>query len=136
MTKRRLTASVVGEVIYLVAYAIAAAWAHACAPTSIYVVIKDCVAVAVAVPAAILAGIFQRRNSYLQALRDYWTQIIPAVQASLQYTFESAPTQAQFATVYVGLSSAIDITRSVFANVRTGHRSGLYPFENLKDILE
>lgn len=136
MTRRRLNRIIGAVAIYLMSYIAGASWAKYL-NLDMYAVLKDFVAIAVALPAALLAGAFQRRISYLQALREYWKQLIPAVQSVLQYTYRTAATQEQFASVYVQLSSMIDITRSVFANVPTaGTRSGLYPFENLKDILE
>lgn len=136
MTRRSLNRIIGAAAIYLLSYIAAASWAKYL-NLDIYAVLKDFVAIAVALPAALLAGAFQRRISYLQALREYWKQLIPAVQSVLQYTYCTTATQEYFASVYIQLSSIIDITRSVFANVPApGTRSGLYPFENLKDMLE
>jgi hypothetical protein len=135
MTSKRFRRDVFLVVAYLAVYAAAAAWSKICGYTKTYDLLHDFLALGLALPAAFLAGMFQRRNNYLIALRDYWKQLIPAVQAALQYTHETTPTQAKYAPVYVQLSSVVDVTRSVFANVPTGRASGLYPFENLKDIL-
>ena len=90
---------------------------------------------AVAVPAVFLAAAFARRNSYLQALRDFWGRLVPTAQAVIQYTYITSPTQQDFANVQVSLSTAIDDLRGVFANLpRPDDPIGLYPYENLKDI--
>jgi hypothetical protein len=97
---------------------------------------KSTVTLVLAVPAAILAGSFQRRVSYLQGLRDLWKQMIPAVQLALQYTHSPQPAPRDaFAKCFVELSTAIDSLRSVFKNLPNDTRKGLYPYQNLKDIL-
>ena len=89
----------------------------------------------VAVPAVFLAAAFARRNSYLQALRDLWSRLVPTAQTVIQYTYITSPSQADFANVQATLSTAIDELRGVFANLpRADNKVGLYPYENLKDI--
>ena len=89
---------------------------------------------AVAILAAWLAACFNRRNSYLQAIRDLWQHLIPAAQSAIQYTHQVDPTQEDYSSTLATLSGAIDMTRGVFSNIPSGHSSGLYPYENLKDI--
>ena len=96
--------------------------------------IKDLIPLAVALPAAFLAYAFSRRNSYLQALRELWKQLVPSVQKAIQYTYLPAPTQADFTVVMENLSVAIDLTRGVFSNIGKNGSRGLFPYENLKDI--
>lgn len=91
--------------------------------------------IALAVPVALLAGAFNRRNSYLQALRELWYRLVPAAQTAIQYTHLTEPSQSDFAQTQGSLSAAIDEVRGVFANVPTGRPPGLYPYENLKDIV-
>ena len=79
---------------------------------------KGLVNLVVAVPAAILACTIQRRVSYLNALRDLWKQLIPAVQEAIQYTHKASPGQIEFSKVQAQLSTAIDSLRGVFKNVR------------------
>ena len=80
--------------------------------------------VALAIPAAILAAGFSRRNSYLQALRDVWRRLIPAVQGAIQYTHFSAPSQSDFAETQKALSTAIDELRGVFKKCAAARGSG------------
>jgi hypothetical protein len=96
--------------------------------------------VAVAVPLAILTSALQRRISYIQALRDLWKQLLPAIQSAIQYTHLESPQQSDFAKVLTDLSISIDLIRAVFRNVRKPKSRRLkgqvllYPYENIKDI--
>jgi hypothetical protein len=99
-----------------------------------YSLYKDLMPLVIAVPAAYLGYSFQRRGSYLQALRDLWKVLIPAVQRAIQYTYLDAPDRKEFAEVMRDLSTMIDSLRGVFCNIPTGGGVGLYPFEPLKDI--
>ena len=87
-----------------------------------------------AVLAAYLGFCFQRRNSYLQALRDLWKILIPAVQRAVQYTHLEQPDPNEFSELMRELSTVIDSLRGVFKNV-PGPGVGLYPYEPIKDIL-
>jgi hypothetical protein len=98
----------------------------------LYGFLKDLIPVALAVPLAFLTSILQRRISYIQALRDLYKQLLPAIQSAIQYTYLVNPKQPEFAKVYADLSLSIDLLRSVFRNTK----ERLYPYENLKDILE
>lgn len=98
-------------------------------------ILETLLPIAIAIPAAFLAAGLSRRNSYLQALRDIWLRLIPAVQGAIQYTYLTSPSQSDFAQTEMALSIAIDELRCVFKNVpRKGVKVGLYPHENLKDI--
>ncbi|MBC8229309.1 hypothetical protein H8E77_07180 [bacterium] len=52
---------------------------------------KDILPIFIMIPAAYIAYAFQQRTSYLQALRNLWKQLIPAVQAAIQYTYLEEP---------------------------------------------
>lgn len=100
-----------------------------------YQLYKDLTPVFIAIPTAFLVYSFQRRSSYLQALRDLWKSLIPAVQRAVQYTFLVAPDAKEFAEVQKELAIMVDALRGVFKNISMpGHKKGLYPFEPLKDI--
>jgi hypothetical protein len=88
----------------------------------------------IAIPAAYLGYSFQRRASYLQALRDLWKLLIPAVQRAIQYTYLDTPDRKEFSEVMRDLSTVIDSLRGVFRNIPRGGDVGLYPYEPLKDI--
>jgi hypothetical protein len=104
-------------------------------PEKLYPAYKDLIAFIIAVPAAYLGFCFQRRSSYLQALRDLWKSLIPAVQRAIQYTYLDKPDPKEFGEVMRDLSTMIDSLRGVFCNVPSkGLASGLYPYEPLKEI--
>ncbi len=134
MTWRRLRRHVLLAVVFLVAYATIGVVLN-CRSSSAYGVFKDLIPVALGVPLALLTFSFQRRMSYLQALRDFWQRLIPAVQSAIQFTHLSNPGQADFARTLEALATVMDLARGVFANVPIAkNRNGLYPYENLKDI--
>lgn len=136
MSGRRLSVWVGATVVWLFCYVLAYVWVVWNGDAKEWATgLRSFVPVAVAIPAAVLAGAFSRRNSYLQALRDLWCRLIPAVQGAIQYTHLREPKQCHFATVQKELSSAIDELRGVFKNTRAWRSGkGLYPYENLKDI--
>jgi hypothetical protein len=103
----------------------------------LYVLLKDGAIFVSALPAAWLAACFQRRTSFLEQLRDLWSQLVDAVQEAVQYTHLEAPTQAQYASVMKKLSAVIDEFRSVFRNLdetRDVPDSGYFPFESIRAI--
>jgi hypothetical protein len=85
--------------------------------TLLYPLFKDLIPLLIAVPAAYLGYSFQRRSSYLQALRDLWKTLIPAVQRAVQYTYLDAVDRQEFARVMCDLSIMIDALRGVFKNI-------------------
>jgi hypothetical protein len=102
--------------------------------SQVYGTYKDLIPFIIAIPAAWLGFCFQRRTSYLSALRAFWDDLIPAVQQAIQYTYVKQPTEEAFAATMKELSTVIDSLRGVFQNIPTGDPVGLYPYENLKDI--
>lgn len=100
-----------------------------------YPLYKDLIPLLIAIPAAYLGYCFQRRHNYLQALRDLWKTLIPAVQRAIQYTHLDQPNTTEFSGVMRDLSTVIDSLRGIFKNVPTpGDRRGHYPYEPIKDI--
>lgn len=100
-----------------------------------YAVFKDLVPLIFAIPAAYLGFCFQRRSSFLQALRQLWTHLITSVNQAIQYTYQSKTTQKDYSEVLISLSKSIDEVRGVYRNLKeTSHEIGLYPFESLKSI--
>ena len=110
-------------VLVMATYAIAiifAVWLRApfaVEETSRYRTYKDILPLVIAIPAAYLAFAFQRRNSYLQALRALWSQIVGAITEALTYTEMSSPSQAEHLVVLSSLRAAIEEVRGVFKNV-------------------
>lgn len=94
----------------------------------------------IAVPAGWLAFCFQRRLSYIAALRQLWERLVRSVQQALHYTRLAAPGEGDHVVVLMDLSCAIDDVRAVFRNVRENdeegrhYRQGQFPFEGIKEI--
>jgi hypothetical protein len=105
--------------------------------TEHYSLFKHLLPLATALPAAILAGTYQRRSSFLQQLRSTWTSLVDAVQDSVQFTHLSQPEPPAFAQLMKKLSVVVDDFRSLYKNLREDKSSrGFYPFESLKQIHE
>jgi hypothetical protein len=101
----------------------------------VYDYMKDMALVFVTVVAAYLASVFQKRNSFVEALREEWQDIIKAKSALFAYTQLDAPTQKDYVTAFCTISESIDNMRSVYKNVgETGSLVGLYPYEPLHDM--
>jgi hypothetical protein len=106
-------------------------------PRGWYTLYKDLLALIIAIPAAYLAFAFQRRNSYLQALRELWRELIAGVSSALAYCDMTTPTEDAYRATLTKLSSAIEEVRGVFKNIpATGVRDGWYPFEPVKQIYQ
>lgn len=100
-----------------------------------YSLFKDLMPLATVLPAAMLAGIYQRRSSFLQQLRGTWISLVDAVQDTLQFTHLTQPEPPDFAKLMKKLSVVTDDFRSLYRNLREGKGSrGFYPFESLKQI--
>jgi hypothetical protein len=101
----------------------------------VYGTFKDLIPFIIAIPAAWLGFCFQRRSSYVQQLRAFWSDLVTVVQSSVQYTYITSPTQEDYGTTIVAVTRAIDEVRGIFKNLRERPgQIGLYPFESLKDI--
>lgn len=100
-----------------------------------YQIFKDLIPFSIAIPAAYLGFCFQRRSSFLQALRQLWTNLIVSVNSSIQYTHLTESTNQQYSETLVLLSRSIDEVRGVYKNLKEKEDgTGLYPFECLKEI--
>jgi hypothetical protein len=140
MTKRHLLYTVCGVVVMLFLYAAVGVAIYFLArkplkENDFYALYKDIMAPLVVIAATYLGFAFQRRHSYLQALRDLWKSLIPTVQRAIQYTYRARPDSEEFSEVMRELSTMIDSLRGVFKNIPAlGDKVGLYPYEPLKDI--
>lgn len=96
-------------------------------------VFKDLILLWVAIPAAYLSDCFQRRAAFTSALQHLWSNLIESVNQARQFTFENHPTQKVYGETLKELSKSIDEIRGVYCNI-PNEKSGLYPFESLKQI--
>jgi hypothetical protein len=107
------------------------------APSGYYATYKDLIPLVIAIPAAYLAFAFQRRSSYLQALRSVWEHMIAAVAGAMTYTDTTSPSQEQQVQTLNRLSVVIEEVRGVFRNVPVpSEPEGWYPFEPVKQIYQ
>ncbi|TES97719.1 MAG: hypothetical protein E3J90_06560 [Promethearchaeota archaeon] len=69
-----------------------------------------------AIPAAYLSWGFQRRMSYIRALRSIYIEIVKTISNSIEYTFFEKPQEDKFYKVLISLESSIDHLRMIFKN--------------------
>jgi hypothetical protein len=101
----------------------------------VYEYLKDMALVFVTVVAAYLAGIYQRRQSFIAALKEEWRDIIKAKSELIYFTHLSAPDHAQYMRAFTVMSETLDNMRSVYGNVgETKRLIGYYPYEPLHDM--
>ena len=101
----------------------------------IYEYLKDMALVLVTVVATFLAGIYQRRQSFLAALKEEWREIIRAKSALFAYTQLEQPTRDDYMRAFLAVSETLDNMRTVYANVgETNSLIGIYPFAPLHDM--
>lgn len=134
MTRRQLARCTGVVTIAYLSVIVVAFVLHARSPSS-YLVLRDFVPVVVAAPAAWLAWAFQRRLSYVHALRQVWSDAIASVQGALRYTETKVPSQQLYLRTLSDLVATIEQVRGLFKNVeeRDG-AGGMYSFEQLKII--
>jgi hypothetical protein len=84
---------------------------------------------------AFVANVYQRRQSFIDALKEEWRDIIAAKSALFTYTQLERPTVEQYLATFCKLSETIDNMRSVYQNVgETDALIGLYPYAPLHDM--
>jgi hypothetical protein len=84
---------------------------------------------------AYVANVYQKRASFIDALKEEWRDIIAAKSAVFTYTQIERPTLDQYLTAFCKLSETIDNMRSVYQNVgETDDLIGLYPYAPLHDM--
>jgi hypothetical protein len=84
---------------------------------------------------AYVANVYQKRASFIDALKEEWRDIIAAKSAVFTYTQLDRPTLDQYLSAFCKLSETIDNMRSVYQNVgETGDLIGLYPYAPLHDM--
>jgi len=84
---------------------------------------------------AYITNVFQKRHSFVEALREEWRDIIATKSALFAFTQVERPTTEQYIETFCKLSETIDNMRSVYQNVgETGDLVGMYPFAPLHDM--
>ncbi|MBO0763400.1 MAG: hypothetical protein J2P50_02225 [Hyphomicrobiaceae bacterium] len=84
---------------------------------------------------AYIANVYQKRQSFIEALKEEWRDIIAAKSALFTYTQLERPTLEQYLATFCKLSETIDNMRSVYQNVgETEALIGLYPYAPLHDM--
>ena len=84
---------------------------------------------------AYVANVYQKRASFIEALKEEWRDIIVAKSALFSYTQLEQPTLDQYLTAFCKLSETIDNMRSVYQNVgETSDLIGIYPYVPLHDM--
>jgi hypothetical protein len=84
---------------------------------------------------AYVANVFQKRASFVEALKEEWRDIIATKSALFAYTQLERPTHEQYMATFCKLSETIDNMRSVYRNVgETDDLIGLYPYAPLHDM--
>lgn len=84
---------------------------------------------------AYITNIYQKRSSFVDALKQEWRDIIAAKSAVFSYTQLEKPSLERYLETFCKLSETIDNMRSVYQNVgETDDLVGLYPFAPLHDM--
>jgi hypothetical protein len=84
---------------------------------------------------AYIANVYQKRQSFIDALKEEWRDIIAAKSALFTYTQLERPSLEQYLDTFCKLSETIDNMRSVYQNVgETETLIGLYPYAPLHDM--
>ena len=84
---------------------------------------------------AYVANVYQKRSSFIEALKEEWRDIIAAKSALFSYTQLEQPTLEHYLAAFCKLSETIDNMRSVYRNVgETGDLIGIYPYVPLHDM--
>ena len=84
---------------------------------------------------AYVANVYQKRSSFIDALKEEWRDIIAAKSALFSYTQIERPSLELYLDTFCQLSETIDNMRSVYQNVgETESLIGLYPYAPLHDM--
>src|SRR5262245_59988000 len=84
---------------------------------------------------AYVANVYQKRQSFIEALKDEWRDIRVPKSALFTYTQLRRPTLEQYLETFCKLSETIDNMCSVYQNVgETADLIGLYPYAPLHDM--
>jgi hypothetical protein len=147
MTRRRLSRTLTLTFLFLgavLALAAAARFAYPMLPRdsqahhvllATYEYLKDMSLLIATGGVAYLSNVYQKRSSFIEALRQEWNEILRAKSAVFAFTHIDAPTHSQYVDTFCVVSETIDNMRVVYRNVgETSELIGLYPYAPLHDI--
>ena len=101
----------------------------------IYEYLKDMALVFITVVATVLAGLYQRRQSFIAALKEEWREIVDAKSKLYAYTRRENPTPDDYLVAFLAISATLDNMRTVYSNVGEAEGMiGIYPFAPLHDM--
>lgn len=101
----------------------------------LYEYLKDMALVFITVVATVLAGIYQRRQSFISALKEEWREIVDAKSKLYAYTRLNHPTDFDYVEAFTAISATLDNMRTVYSNIgETERLIGIYPFAPLHDM--
>src|SRR5215472_3886306 len=84
---------------------------------------------------AYITNLFQKRSSFVEALKEEWRDIIATKSALFAYTQLERPTSEQYIVTFCKVSETIDNMRSVYQNVgETDDVIGLNPYAPMHDM--
>ena len=102
---------------------------------AIYDIIKDMSLLIFTVFATYLANTLQKRENFVEALREEWHDIITTKSALIRYCEHPSPTELDYIATFCRLSETIDNMRIVYKNVgETDELIGLYPYAPLHNM--
>ncbi len=129
----RLLAIVVSLLLSLIALALFAKLRDDnSALAKLYDFIKDTSLLIATVAVAYLANIYQKRQQFLQSLREQWREIVQAKAVLISYCDNEARTIEDYYSASRQLSECIDNMRIVYTNVgETDELIGLFPYAPL-----
>jgi hypothetical protein len=147
MTRRRLSRTLTATFLFLGTVLFIAAAARFAYPRfapdstehglllATYEYLKDMSLLIATGGVAYLSNVYQKRSSFIEALRQEWNEIIRAKSAVFAFTHIDAPSHAQYVDTFCAVSETIDNMRVVYRNVgETEDKIGLYPYAPLHDI--
>jgi hypothetical protein len=103
--------------------------------SKLYDFIKDTSLLIATVAVAYLANVYQKRQQFLQSLREQWREIVQAKAALIYFCHTEAPTLDNYLVASQQLSECIDNMRIVYSNVgETDELIGFFPYEPLHDM--
>lgn len=102
---------------------------------AVYDIIKDMSLLIFTVFATYLANTLQKRENFVEALREEWHDIITTKSALVGYCEHPEPKELDYVTTFCRLSETIDNMRIVYKNVgETENLIGLYPYAPLHNM--